>query len=342
MPRVEETVGPRRVLDERFRRLWPDDHLGPAYFTDEGYRLTARTPGQFVAIRAPVATLAADLSLTGTFRKVGGPPGGGYGFVLRHQAVGAGDGVDQTGQYVVAAAGDHGEIGVWRRDGNRWLDLVPWSPSAAVQPGPGTNELAARVTAGRLTFAINGVQVADVPIGLQAGGVGLFVGGDFNEVLVRQLVVDEVPGSRPVIAADATALLAAKEREVAAAGARLATLSGKPKLDAGVAEAGWRASAADSVAELQRVGQEVEFAFGDRKATAAQATRVRDLMGSIAEDVTALTGAFADGFDGPRSPVTNPTTLADASARLKSASAKAELVRAELEAMRNGAVAGVR
>ena len=132
---AQESVGSRHVLDTRLRRLWPDDPEGPAWFGEDGYRVVARTPGQFIAIRAPISTLSPDLAMSGTFHKAGGPPGGGYGLIVRRQPVGAGDGLDQQGQFVVAAVGDRGEFGVWRRDGGRWLDLVPWTPSTAVQGG---------------------------------------------------------------------------------------------------------------------------------------------------------------------------------------------------------------
>jgi hypothetical protein len=338
---AQESVGSRHVLDTRLRRLWPDDPAGPAWFGEDGYRVVARTPGQFIAIRAPISTLSPDLAMSGTFHKAGGPPGGGYGLIVRRQPVGAGDGLDQQGQFVVAAVGDRGEIGVWRRDGGRWLDLVPWTPSPAVQGGDSPNELSARVSGGRLTFSVNGVQVAEVPVGLQAGGVGIYVGGDLNEVVVHDLVVDELPASSGVAVADPAASLSSKEREVAAASARLAALSAASRSAATTtSDATWRANAADSLASLQRVGQEIEFEYGGRKVSPAQVTRVRDLMGAIAEDVTDIAYVFSDGFDSPRSPVNNPTTLADAAARLDSAARKAELVRAELQSLR-GSVDGI-
>jgi hypothetical protein len=337
---ASESVGPRRVLDERLRRLWPDDPAGPAWFAEDGYRMAARQPGSFVAIRAPITTLTPDLSMTATFRKVGGPPGGGYGLIVRRQAVGAGDGLDQVGQFVVAAAGDRGEFGIWRRDGERWLDLVPWTSSEAVKTGASANELSARVVRGRLAFGINGVQVADVPVGLQAGGVGVFVGGDLNEVVVQDLVVDEIQTATATAAADPSTLLSTKEQEVAAAGARLSALSAASRSAPPTSDGAWRAQAADSLAALQRVGQEVEFEFGGHQASAAQVGRVRDLMGAIAEDVTVIADSFSDGFDSPRSPVNNKQTLAEMSGRLESAAYKADLVRAELQSLREGVDGG--
>ena len=65
---------------------------------------------------------------------IGGPPGGGYGLIVRDQTHGAGDGVDQQGQFVVAEVGDKGEIGIWQRADSHWIDLLAWTPSPLVHP----------------------------------------------------------------------------------------------------------------------------------------------------------------------------------------------------------------
>src|SRR4051812_44158056 len=100
-----------------------------------------RTPRNFGAVRVPGPAGPRNGTLTGTFRKVGGPPGGGYGFIVRDQADGGRDGIEQRGRFYVLEAGDLGEIGVWRRDGDHWTDLVPWTPSQIVRSGDAPNEL---------------------------------------------------------------------------------------------------------------------------------------------------------------------------------------------------------
>ena len=170
----------RTVLDERFadnRRGWPDDPQATAAFADGAYRLRARQPGRFVAV-------------TGMFRKVGGPPGGGYGLIVRDRGPGPRDGLYQGGQYYVLEVGDRGELGICRREGDHWVDLLPWTPSAAVRPGLAANELAVRAVGQRLTFFVNGVEVASRadPV-LPDGGVGIFVGGDLNEVVAEHFAV---------------------------------------------------------------------------------------------------------------------------------------------------------
>ncbi|MDP8924842.1 MAG: DUF1080 domain-containing protein [Chloroflexota bacterium] len=182
------------LLDERFtdnQRGWPSDQQSTAWLADGGYRLFARQPGKFVAVGAPIAGRLRDVVMTATFRKVGGPPGGGYGLIIRDQGDGPRDGVAQGGRYYVLEAGDRGEVGIWRRDGDRWIDILPWTPSSAVRPGDAPNELTVRVVGDRLRFLVNGVEVADqVDATLGEGSVGVFVGGDSNEVLLERLLVE--------------------------------------------------------------------------------------------------------------------------------------------------------
>src|SRR5207244_4497045 len=118
-------------------------------------------------------------------------PGGGYGLIFGDQGVGAGDGIDQDGQFVVAEVGDRGQVGIWRRDGRRWLDVLPWTMTPVVRPDTGTNNLAVQLIGDRLLFSVNGSRVADfaagdVPV---AGGVGIFTGGELNHVTVEHFQV---------------------------------------------------------------------------------------------------------------------------------------------------------
>ena len=181
------------VLDERFTDRqpgWPDDRQGLAWFGDGAYQLFARQPSRFVALRAPIAGALRDVVVTGTFRKLGGPPGGGYGLIVRDQGPDPREADTQERHFYVAEVGDRGEVGIWRRAGDQWVDVLPWTPSAAVRPGAASNDLSVRAIGDRLTFLVNGSEVASqTGIGLGAGGVGVFVGGDFNQAALERLLV---------------------------------------------------------------------------------------------------------------------------------------------------------
>jgi hypothetical protein len=70
------------------------------------------------------------------------------------------------------------------------VDLLAWSPSAAVQPGTASNQLLVSARGDSLTLSVNGIQVANVSDAtLGAGGVGVFVGGDQNEAVLTRLTV---------------------------------------------------------------------------------------------------------------------------------------------------------
>jgi hypothetical protein len=187
------------ILDEHFggsRSSWPHDPAGVAWFiggghSAPGYQLFARDPGRFVAIGAPIVASFRDVVVTAQFRKVGGPPGGGYGIIVRNSGSTPLDGRNQRGRYYVFEAGDRGEFGVWRREEERWIDLVPWTVSPAMRPGYAENELMVRAIGDHLSFLINGVDVADLRDGsLNEGGAGIFVGGDANQAVVNRFVVE--------------------------------------------------------------------------------------------------------------------------------------------------------
>jgi hypothetical protein len=187
----------RSLIDERFadnQRNWPNDRQSTSWFADGAYRLMVRQPGEFVALGVPMAGRVRDPVVTATFRKIGGPPGGGYGLIVLDQGPGPRDGRGQEGIFHVLEAGDRGEMGVWRREGDRWIELVPWTRTEAVRPGESPNELTARVTGSRILFSINGIEVwsgLDERMAAE-GSVGVFVGGDLNEVALERLLV-QVP-----------------------------------------------------------------------------------------------------------------------------------------------------
>jgi hypothetical protein len=125
------------------------------------------------------------------FRKVGGVPGGGFGVILRDRSPARLDGVVQGGRYLVLEVGDRGEIGVWRRENDRWVDVVPWTPSAAVRRGTERNELQVRASGASIVMTVNGIDVARVEDADPAPGrVGVFLGGDGNEVLLERFSLE--------------------------------------------------------------------------------------------------------------------------------------------------------
>ena len=188
------TLAPGIVLTESFgdnARNWPNNSQATAWFADGAYRLFARDPGRFVAIGAPIGRPLRDVTVSGRFRKVGGVPGAGYGLIVRDQGPASRDGTNQGGRYYVLEVGDVGEVGVWRRETDHWIDLLPWTRSDVVRTGGATNELSVRAVGPRLDFFVNGVQVtSQVDELLPEGGVGIFVGGDQNEVVIDHFVVE--------------------------------------------------------------------------------------------------------------------------------------------------------
>ncbi len=299
------------MMDERFVGTWPDNPRGTAWIADGGYELYARTPDRFVAIRAPIGDVPRDVLVSGTFHKVSGPPGGGYGLIFGDQGVGAGDGLDQGGQFVVAEVGDRGEVGIWRRDGLRWLDVVPWTATPAVRTDTGRNDLAIQVIDDRLVFLVNGRRVvdfavADIP---PAGRVGLFTGGDLNQVVVEHFQVQKAErvASPSQSTSPSTGISTRSSVRPASAPAQQPprVQSPSPQVD-GVPRPGV------SLPGLQRVGE---------------------LLGSIANDIAAIFASFSNGIDSPESPVNDPTALREARARLDSATRTATDLAAELDKM---------
>jgi uncharacterized protein len=189
---LARTPVPSVAVDETFAKLpngWPSTPRGPAWHIDGAYRLAPSEPGQFVAVSAPLSTPLRDVILTGRFRKSGGPTGGGYGLIVHDQRPDPHDVADQGGRFVVLEVGDEGTIGVWQRDLSRWIDLIPWTYNRAVHPGDAVNELTVRAQGNELTFFVNGAQVAQIKTELTEGRVGVFVGGDGNQVMLHRFAL---------------------------------------------------------------------------------------------------------------------------------------------------------
>ena len=172
---------------------WLNDPNGPAWFGDGVYHLTAREPGHFVATALPLNQPVRDAQVSAQFHKVGGPPGGGYGIIVRDQSPTAQrDGRNQSGEFLVAEIGDRGDFGVWQRDQTRWIDVVPWTHSDAVNVDRLPNELSVITHGSALQVQVNGQIVANLSYDRlpAVGGIGVFTGGDLNEVALDWLRID--------------------------------------------------------------------------------------------------------------------------------------------------------
>jgi hypothetical protein len=197
-PAVVATAGGlRTVLDERFTSpssVWPDNPRGAAWFGTGGYHLATREPGLFVAVGAPLPGAVAEVVATATFAKNTGPQGGGYGLVLRDQGLSPLDGQAQDGRFLLFEVGDRGEVSIWQRERTRWAAVMPWTYSDAVRPGLAENELKVIGHEDQVSFVVNGQQVAGLVYTAlpTQGGVGVFLGGDLNEVTISHLSV-QVP-----------------------------------------------------------------------------------------------------------------------------------------------------
>jgi hypothetical protein len=179
------------LVDETFASGaagWPDAATSAAFWDTAGYHLVPRIAGQYVAITAPTGPPVADGAVTGLFRKLAGPVGGGYGLILRAQA--PLDGSNQGGRYYVFEVGDRGEVGAWRREQDQWVDLLPWKPSDVVHAGAAENRLEVRAAGPQFTFSVNDAPVAQVTDAtLPSGAVGVFTGGDGNQVVLERFTV---------------------------------------------------------------------------------------------------------------------------------------------------------
>jgi hypothetical protein len=189
---VAVSAAPRTLLDEGFTTGapgWPNAATSSAWWDSLGYHMEPRLAGQHVAIVAPGGAAFGDVAVTGLFHKSGGPAGGGYGLILRAQG-GPLNGTNQGGRYYVFEVGDRGEVGAWRREEDRWVDLLPWTRSDAAFPGGASNRLDVRATGSQFAFNVNDTPVAQLTDdSLPTGAVGVFTGGDGNQVVLERFTV---------------------------------------------------------------------------------------------------------------------------------------------------------
>jgi hypothetical protein len=184
------------VLDTRFAAPmagWPNDTQSTAWFGAGGYHVFAREPGRFVVIGAPLPAPLGDARVSARFTKLDGPIGGAYGIVVRDQAPPSSrDGRNQAGRFVVLEASDQGDVAVWQRQATTWVDLVPWTHADAVHLAREPNQLTVSAQGSKLRFEVNGSPVVDLTdLSIEvSGGVGLFVAGDLNHVVVDALRIE--------------------------------------------------------------------------------------------------------------------------------------------------------
>ena len=186
----------RTLIDERFaniQRGWRSDRNGTAWLAEDGYHLYNRDPGRFVAIGVPGVGGQRDVSVTVSFRKLEAGQSGGFGVIVRDRGPEPRDGLNQLGLYSVLKTGDRSEVDAWRRENDRWLDLLPLTQSGAMRQGRELNQLTVIAVGERLRLFVNGIEAASVSDPApNPGGIGLFVNGDYTHILVERVVVQTI------------------------------------------------------------------------------------------------------------------------------------------------------
>jgi signal peptidase I len=186
------------LLDETFEGTaarWPDNPAIGTWPASDGYHLQASPSRQLVAIRAPVQMPLGDVAVSARLRRVAGEVGGSYGLIVREERQRtSATGPARGGSFELVAVNSLGEVGVWRFADGGWIDLLPWTRSAAVRGVDEGNLLSVLAVGPQLTFSVNGVVVArltdrDMPA---SGAVGVAVGGSQTEAVVDRFVVQGV------------------------------------------------------------------------------------------------------------------------------------------------------
>jgi hypothetical protein len=185
------------VLDARFDSgagNWPSNPESTAWAADGAYRVLVREPGRFVAIGAPLDTPLHNVVVSATFRKNGGPPGGNYGLIVRDRGPGPRDGINQAGTFYALVINDQGQYGVARRENDHWVEVVPWTQSDAIDPRQPSHELVALAIGSRLGLTVDNRLVANVEVqAVEAGAVGIYVGGDSTDVSIDDFRIEVPP-----------------------------------------------------------------------------------------------------------------------------------------------------
>ena len=86
---------------------------------------------------------------------------------------------------------DRGDIGGWQLDDTQWIDILPWTHSDVIHADRAPNTLAITTHGPSLLFQVNGATLATLNYDKlpNSGNLGIFVGGDLNEVTVDRLQI---------------------------------------------------------------------------------------------------------------------------------------------------------
>ena len=146
-------------------------------------------PNEFVAIGNPSAQRLRDMVVTARFAKVGGPPGGGFGVIVRDQAPWPARWPESVGQ-LLRARGRRSRrsrhLAPRRQRVGRSGAVDPVSRRAARQCRERAHRARRRAATDAAGQRHRGRQrIEDAT--LAEGTTGVFVGGDQNQVLLRQL-----------------------------------------------------------------------------------------------------------------------------------------------------------
>jgi hypothetical protein len=183
----------RLLLREHFDQAasgWPEDTRAEVRRVEGGYRLTPRHAPGFVAVGAPLEVPVCDVVVSATFVTLGDGAGGAFGLVVRDQLPGQRGALSTLGRFYVAEIDESGEVAILQRDNDRWQPLAVGSGPTAAPVDAVRNVLTLEAVGTRLTFLLNSVPVASTCDALlDPGGVGVFVGGFGNDVLVERFVV---------------------------------------------------------------------------------------------------------------------------------------------------------
>lgn len=120
-----------------------------------------------------------DFSLEVDATQISGPDDNSYGVVFRLNSPSA--------YYRFDISGD-GHLSFMRRDesdGGRWVEVIDWTPSAAIHRGASSNRIKVVAQGSHFSFSVNGQLVAEADDGTyRSGAIGLEA-GSFDEPGVR-------------------------------------------------------------------------------------------------------------------------------------------------------------
>ena len=110
------------------------------------------------------------------------------------------NGLNQGGRFIVLEVGDEGKIGAWQRADDHWVEIMPWTSNSAAHEDEAPNDLMVRLDGRSVSFLVNDSQVAQFATDLPGGRVGVFVGGDDNQVVLEHFTLSPTsPSAQPTV-----------------------------------------------------------------------------------------------------------------------------------------------